>query len=766
MNRIRTFLRLLAACCCACILAGFVPASGAAERAALTLMVYLTGSDLESGGQAASRDLEEMSASLPRDGRVRLLVQAGGTNAWGTDLSPEMTTRLEVLPGGRETAESFPARSMGAGDTLRDFLLWGFSFAPADRYALILWDHGGGPLMGICFDEQHTDGNGEADALSLREIAEALEQSPFRDRKLAFIGMDACLMCGIETAAAVSPYADCLIASQDVEPADGWNYSFLKDADGSETGAEWGKRIIGAYAEALKDTPGLATLACIDLNRIPAVLEEMETFFSGLTGGVTPESYPEFTACRSQTKAFGTVSTSEYDLIDLTDLIGLYEANGLADGAALKQAVRDAVVMNYAKKSDYTNGLSIYYPFDNKSRYVASWAGRYQEESFSPAYVSFIRRVSDFYLQKSLFDPGSSYQISLTEYEGKSRIELSAGPEERAQIARARLLVLEEVAAGNYRLVYYDDQRIRQAGDAVSALYGSDALFLTDAEGNIAAGPVSYLPVENGVALFGMLIRDFTPTAVRLVYQFGEDGQLALSAVFTPQGESGMFLPSSLRPEDCDEAWLLCLGPQDAAVDEPVTSLKMSAYFPELAVSFDPRDSSLRPAFVRAQGRYPRFAYLRLTDIRGETFFSEVRELPNYSRISVAAPRPLEGTGEISAELLEGDLVTGFDAGLTFTVRLRNRTAGALILSASRVTLEDAVIGREDLETFRYLLAPEESDRISVFVPLSALRRLCLPGEIGRAGIVFSVRNDQGQESEFAVSFDMTMNASFLRDAP
>ena len=51
---------------------------------------------------------------------------------------------------------------------------------PADKYALILWDHGRGPMEGVCFDELYTN-LGEEDSLSLEELKQALTDSPFQN---------------------------------------------------------------------------------------------------------------------------------------------------------------------------------------------------------------------------------------------------------------------------------------------------------------------------------------------------------------------------------------------------------------------------------------------------------------------------------------------------------------------------------------------------------------------------------------------------------
>ena len=79
---------LLAACLSAC--------AEEAERE-LTLMIYMTGSDLESQALSdpkyrvcsASADLEAMTASVPEDENMAVVVLAGGTTAWQNGFAAE-----------------------------------------------------------------------------------------------------------------------------------------------------------------------------------------------------------------------------------------------------------------------------------------------------------------------------------------------------------------------------------------------------------------------------------------------------------------------------------------------------------------------------------------------------------------------------------------------------------------------------------------------------------------------------------------------------
>ena len=63
-----------------------VPASFAEmENHDLVIAVYMTGSDLESNGGAASEDLREMIRFAPADQNVRILAMVSGSSQWELD---------------------------------------------------------------------------------------------------------------------------------------------------------------------------------------------------------------------------------------------------------------------------------------------------------------------------------------------------------------------------------------------------------------------------------------------------------------------------------------------------------------------------------------------------------------------------------------------------------------------------------------------------------------------------------------------------------
>ena len=168
----------------------------AGEEKALTLIIYMAGSDLETQNGSASADIQEMLSSGCDFSRVNIVLLAGGAESWRLGLSSGELSAIQLGSRGMRVLERFPLTSMGAPETLSSFLSWSVERFPAQEYALVFWNHGGGPMEGVCYDELFG-----RDHLSLSELSEALEASPFGpERPLSWIGFDACMMASLETA--------------------------------------------------------------------------------------------------------------------------------------------------------------------------------------------------------------------------------------------------------------------------------------------------------------------------------------------------------------------------------------------------------------------------------------------------------------------------------------------------------------------------------------------------------------------------------------
>ena len=80
---------------------------------------------------------------------------------------------------------------------LVDFTIWAMNNHPADRYALILWNHGGGwrdrvkpdlpMLKAVCWDDTSGD-----DSLYMNEVKASLSTIKDEKGQIDLVGFDAC----------------------------------------------------------------------------------------------------------------------------------------------------------------------------------------------------------------------------------------------------------------------------------------------------------------------------------------------------------------------------------------------------------------------------------------------------------------------------------------------------------------------------------------------------------------------------------------------
>ncbi len=335
------------------------------EDGTWTIFVYLCGSDLESDGNLGSVDIQEMIKADTGD-NVRFVVQTGGASSWYYEIEPDALERYVITGGEAELVDSQPGNSMGDGATLAAFLKWGVENYPAEKMGLILWDHGGGSIHGVCFDELY-----DRDGLLLKDIDAALYSvydhmtSPF-----AFVGFDACLMSTVEAAAMMATHAEYMIGSQETEPGYGWNYEVIGDYLGEHPEADalsLGKVICDAFYSDCEEinSEKEATLSVIDLSKMDELLTKFnllaeEVYNYNEQGG----TYTGLARDVASADNFGANNRSE-GYTNMVDLGGLVEAFGSVSDVSgeVVKAIEDAVAYNVRGRSHKDAcGMSIYYP--------------------------------------------------------------------------------------------------------------------------------------------------------------------------------------------------------------------------------------------------------------------------------------------------------------------------------------------------------------------------------------------------------------------
>ena len=333
-----------------------------ADGTATTVMMYMCGTDLQSD---CVMDMYEMcEASFSDD--INIIVQAGGASQWDDgDLTPNTINRLRIKDGGFYDLEDIGWSSMGDQQTLYDYISWAYESFPADRYVLILWDHGGGSATGVCFDETAND-----DYLSIHEINDALyEYAEYNPNfRLDIIGFDACLMATYEAAAHMRYYADYMVASEELEPGNGWYYSgwleALSDNPGMDNQA-LGVAMADAYMEdCLNTDPNqYLSMSVIYLPAMEGVVNAMESYAAYLAQALDAGELSTFSRARSRMYSFGEYYDASSDMVDMMALIDSTRQFAPQTADVLESAYKKAVRYNVGTDMfDYLTGLSILFP--------------------------------------------------------------------------------------------------------------------------------------------------------------------------------------------------------------------------------------------------------------------------------------------------------------------------------------------------------------------------------------------------------------------
>lgn len=334
--------------------------------------------------------------------------------------------------------------NMADGAALVDFISWAAHDYPADKYVLILSDHGMGwpggwsdPTAGSGTDQSTPLAAKLGDQLYLNELDAALEQARGATGidKFELLGMDACLMAHLEVFTALAPHARYALASQETEPALGWAYtSFLRTlvANPDMNGAELGQAVVASYIQddqrivddqaraelVSRGSPmgglfgllgGLSapsaqevaaemaqnvTLTAIDLEQIPALVNRLNELAFTLQRSDQRAVAQARSYAQSFTSIFGPDVPASY--IDLGNFVKLLQQ---ASGGELTQATdqvlaaleQSIVAEKHGAKRPGATGVSIYFPIAQLYRIPVAGP---------PSYTA----IADRFAQSSLWD--------------------------------------------------------------------------------------------------------------------------------------------------------------------------------------------------------------------------------------------------------------------------------------------------------------------------------------------------------------------------
>lgn len=416
MKKIKLFLSLVLVT----ILFGCSSSSGSSNSGApikTTFMVYIVGSNLESNFYAGNVNIREMVEGTKGDTDTNIIIQTGAgqhSNTPATDPiynqpllvkdwtklqlhkihNGQLTTIEENMGASCHEYETVPNCTPMSKGNITEFIKKAVAQAPADRYVLVLWDHGSGSIHGY----------GDPENLSsVIDIQEAVKNSGVH---FDIIGYDACLMATLDSAYSLKDYADYYVASEETEDGFGWDYKKIMEtlaANKSISSRDLAVRITEVYQERYIDDPTY-TLSAIDLSKIEAVKTAYENYTNAMNSNISAQgtdlnAWVDFNDARKKVDHYAEYADSNILHVDLKDLVSL-SSNGNND-FGLIEAINNAVISNKSARTT-SYGISIFMPYyydlmsldsSSKPKDIVNYEQLYG--SIMPNNTSFIKSLYD-----------------------------------------------------------------------------------------------------------------------------------------------------------------------------------------------------------------------------------------------------------------------------------------------------------------------------------------------------------------------------------
>lgn len=349
-----------------------------------------------------SEDLAEMAAGIAGS-KIAILGL--------TDLAGKPGAIVEVTPQhGIQILEELGEIDTGDPEVLHAFLVRALVTHPKARKAIGFWDHGTGvfdetdnsekimtrrinsvtredrsrsrPARRLFFPKSRLEKEGETRAMLHDDTnggvltnleAGAMLRAALKDAgiagKIDLIFSDTCLNGMIEVMDELGSTAKVIVASQDLEPGDGWDYKrWLSKlvVTPPPTAEDWGKYAVDAFKEGYEPFPKKwpCTLGCFRTDHgVTKAFAELVAACRKANGFA---SFVYLDHARAQTQGFAQRDT--YDVRDFAEKVGAIAGQGMPEVAAAAQNIIKAydaarvTSVALGKFVTKSTGLSFYFP--------------------------------------------------------------------------------------------------------------------------------------------------------------------------------------------------------------------------------------------------------------------------------------------------------------------------------------------------------------------------------------------------------------------
>lgn len=227
---------------------------------------------------------------------------------------------------------------------------------------------------GILFNEHSRT---YMDNQALISALDQIKTTILNNKKIDLLGMDACLMAMVEVGYLARKYAEFFVASQEVELANGWNYSTFLSliANGKVTPMQVAQNIVQGYETFYKDRINFYTQSAINLAQMDVVRDSINQVVVSIKACQNEQKVAMNSAIKKARTSCLQFSAANY--VDLhsfyTELNKHLDVQPMQASGKVKELknmlmlsmrlIEQSVVANVSGKNmTRARGLSIYFP--------------------------------------------------------------------------------------------------------------------------------------------------------------------------------------------------------------------------------------------------------------------------------------------------------------------------------------------------------------------------------------------------------------------
>lgn len=461
-----------------------------------TFMIYMVGSDLESNSKQGTFSISDIIDGGIDLSNNNVLLMVGGAKKWHNFVSSEEIGVYKLSSSGFEKVNSFPVSSMGSDEMLEKFLNYSYDNYKSKYYDLIFWNHGLG-AMGIEQDELSND------YITLQEMDNAFMNSRFKDEKLELTIFYNCLSSNLHIANVMKNYSNYMVASEEVfylskvlnrlnflgniknnSSAYDIGYEFIKQSD----------KVMNSYNST--HTSKLdSTLSIIDLGKIDNLNNKLNNFVSKID---LLDNYYSISSMRRRAHTYGRSQATDYDTVDLYSLV---ESLGSITNTNVNDILQsiDDVVMYTSNLNEYSNGLSIYFPYFGSNKVINMHLNLFKK-LWNDNYYQFINnfyeiRTGTIRARRDL--SGSYNKLENNILKGENTLSLELTSEEKENFESANIYIFEKnndeynlllksdkVNLEDNKLIFKDNKILNINGNNISLIDENDNMYSYGLLGN------------------------------------------------------------------------------------------------------------------------------------------------------------------------------------------------------------------------------------------------------------------------------------------